>query len=310
MNKCPITYEDCGDAKYSIRGLKMLSPQLTRLNDLSFTAQEQRQEAAARAAKMSIQGVQAKLSARLRISQQAFDLVDFGGHYIIKPQSDIYLQLPENEDLTMKLAKLASIEVPVHGMIYSKDGSLSYFIKRFDRFGKNKKRALEDFAQLTSNTRETKYTWSLEKLIPVIDKFCTFPSIEKVKLFRRLIFCFLTGNEDMHLKNFSLITRDQKVELAPAYDFLNTTLAITHVKEESALSLNGRKNHLRKKDFIEYFAKTTLEVNDKMIDNVLDHFSTIYQDCEQWVKQSFLNPSQKEKYIQILHERYQRLELI
>ena len=171
-NRCPITYEPC-NGKYSANGLKKISAQLNDLADLPFSSQELRHEAALRATKMSIQGVQAKLSAKLRVKEKGFQIVDQGGTYILKPQSDLFLEVPENEDLTMKMAKVFGIEVPLSGLVYCKDGSICYFIKRFDRYAKNKKYQLEDFAQLTENTRITKYKWSMEKMIPVIDKYCT-----------------------------------------------------------------------------------------------------------------------------------------
>ena len=154
MNRCPISYERC-EGLYSRNGLRRLSRQLKDLQPLSFTSQELRQEASARASKMSIQGVQPKLSARLQIKEQRFALVDSGGLYILKPQTADYLQVPENEDLTMRLASLANIEVPLHGLIYSEDGSLTYFIKRFDRVGRKDKLAVEDFAQLAERDRES-----------------------------------------------------------------------------------------------------------------------------------------------------------
>ena len=157
MNRCPITYELCGMDKYSKKGLRMIAPKLTYLNDLPYTAVELRQEAANRAKKLSIQGVQPKLSATISIVDQEFKIVDQFGTYIIKPQNDLFPQLPENEDVTMRMAKVFGLEVPFHGMLYGKDGSLSYFIKRFDRYGKGNKLATEDFAQLTGNTRDTKY---------------------------------------------------------------------------------------------------------------------------------------------------------
>ena len=143
MNKCPITYEPCQD-KYSVSGLAKLSPRLSNLVELPFTAQEQRREAASRSGKMSIQGVQPKLSAKLSVKNQEFQIVDSHGTFIIKPQSEIFTEVPENEDLTMKMAKSFGIEVPLTGLVYSKDGSLSYFVKRFDRYGKNKKYHVED----------------------------------------------------------------------------------------------------------------------------------------------------------------------
>ena len=121
MNRCPLTYEPC-EGLYSPSGLKRLSRQLTGLQPLSFTSFELRQEAAARAQKVSIQGVQPKLSARLQIKKQQFILVDKNGRYILKPQIADYVQVPENEDLTMRLAALAGIEVPLHGLLHGQDG--------------------------------------------------------------------------------------------------------------------------------------------------------------------------------------------
>lgn len=242
MKRCPITYEKISDQEnYSQRGLRLLSPQLKNLSPLDLSADEQRQEAIARVGKMSIQGVQKKLSAKLKIKEGSFEIVDQNGHYILKPQSDIYPELPENEAITMTLAKTIGLEVPVHGLVYSKDNSLTYFIKRFDRIGHNKKLALEDFAQLSGEDRHTKYKSSMEKVIAIIEQFCTFPKIEFVKLFKLTLFNFLVGNEDMHLKNFSLITRDRKISISPAYDLLNSTIAQKNTKEEIALPLKGKK---------------------------------------------------------------------
>jgi len=148
MNRCPISYELCGENQYAASGLKKLSRSLKTLKLLPFSAQEQRKEAAVRMKRMSIQGVQPKLSANLDTRNSTFEIVNQKGKYIIKPQSDIYQQVPENEDVSMRMAKAVGIEVPFHGMIYSRDGSLSYFIKRFDRVGRNKKLPVEDFSQL------------------------------------------------------------------------------------------------------------------------------------------------------------------
>ena len=126
MSRCPITYEE-SESKYSANGLKLLSRNLSDLKDIEYSAEEQRHEAAVRATKMSIQGVQPKLSAILNIQHSKLEIVDINGKYIIKPQHHIYPQLPENEDLTMKMASICGINTPIHGMIYSKDGTLSYY---------------------------------------------------------------------------------------------------------------------------------------------------------------------------------------
>jgi serine/threonine-protein kinase HipA len=303
MNRCPITYELCGTDKYSVKGMRLIAPKLTHLKDLPYTAVELRQEAANRAKKLSIQGVQPKLSAAVSIADQKFKIVDQFGTYIIKPQNDLFPQFPENEDVTMRMAKVFGLDVPVHGMLYGKDGSLSYFIKRFDRHGKGKKWATEDFAQLTGNTRETKYRFTMEKLIPVLDEFCSFPAIEKADFFKRILFCFLTGNEDMHLKNFSLITKNGKTTLSPIYDFLNSTIAIKNPDEEIALPLKGKKSNLKANDFIDYYAKERLQLNEKTIATILEQMKKATPKWKELLEISFLSEDIKEKYLELLGGR-------
>lgn len=300
MNRCPITYELCGNDKYSEKGLRMIAPKLTHLNDLPYTAAELRQEAANRAKKLSIQGVQPKLSATISVAKQEFKIVDQFGTYIIKPQNDLFPELPENEDVTMRMAKVFGLDVPFHGMLYAKDGSLSYFIKRFDRYGKGKKIATEDFAQLTGNTRDTKYRFTMEKLVPVIDEFCSFPAIEKADFFKRILFCYVTGNEDMHLKNFSLITKNGKTTLAPIYDFLNSSIAIKNPEEEIALTLKGKKSNFKATDFIDYYAKDRLQLNEKTVTTILEQMHNAIPKWKELLDISFLSEEMKNKYFELL----------
>ncbi len=302
MNRCPITYEPC-EGLYSSNGLKRLSRQLTGLRPISFTSQELRQEAAIRAGKMSIQGVQPKLSARLLIKEQQFVLVDQGGQYILKPQTADYVQVPENEDLTMRLAALVGIEVPLHGLLHGQDGAMTYVIKRFDRTGRKGKRHVEDFAQLSGRNRETKYRSSMEQVARLIESFCTFPAVEKVKLLRLTLFSFLVGNEDMHLKNFSIIRNKDVISLAPAYDLLNTTIVLRQAEEELALPLNGKKNKLTRADFLDYFAKERLGLGERIIDRMLADFAKVRPEWEEMVGVSFLLDELKERYLNVLGER-------
>lgn len=300
MNRCPITYELCGNNKYNEKGLRLIAPKLTFLNDLPYTSAELRKEAANRAKKLSIQGVQPKLSASISLVNQEFKIVDQFGTFIIKPQNDLFPELPENEDITMRMAKAFGLDVPFHGMIYAKDGSLSYFIKRFDRYGKGKKIATEDFAQLTGNTRDTKYRFTMEKLIPVIDEFCSFPAIEKADFFKRILFCYVTGNEDMHLKNFSLITKNGKTTLTPVYDFLNSSIAIKNPEEEIALTLNGKKSNLKASDFVDYYAKERLQLNEKTVVTILEQMNNAIPKWNELLEISFLSDEMKEKYLNLL----------
>ena len=306
MNRCPITYELCGTEKYSEKGLRMIAPKLSTLHDLPYTAAELRQEVANRARKLSIPGVQPKLSAVISVVNQQFEIVDQFGNYILKPQNDIFPELPENEDLTMKLAKVYGLDVPLHGLVYSKDGSLSYFIKRFDRYSKGKKYATEDFAQLTGSSRDTKYDYTMEKLVKVIDEYCTFPAIEKADFFKRVLFCFITGNEDMHLKNFSVITKAGKTTLTPVYVFLNSSISIKNPQEELALSLKGKKSNFKSTELIEYYAKEHLGLNDKTVNTILADMNKSLSKWIELIEISFLSDSMKEKYLKVLDNRIKR----
>ena len=302
MNRCPITYELCGNEKYLLRGIRLLSRRLTQFNDFPYTAEEQRKEAVYRAERMSIQGVQPKVSARINVAKHGFEIVEIGGHYILKPQNYHYDELPENEDVTMRMAAVAKIETPFHGLIYSKDGSKTYFIQRFDRKGRGKI-PLEDFAQLAGKSRDTKYNYSIERMVDILEQYCTFPIIDKTKLFRRILFNYLVGNEDMHLKNFSLITRGNIIGLAPAYDFLNTTIVLPNPKEETALSLKGKKRNLKRNDFIDYFGQERLGLNPQTIDVVLSELHTVVPEWHRLLEISFLSSEMKEKYKVLLDSR-------
>jgi len=309
MNRCPITYTPCGDANYSVKALKLLGTGLKTIQDLEYTAEEQRREAYNRASKMSVQGVQPKLSAVFNSKQQKFEVVDTGGKFILKPQHQFFPEMPENEDLTMRLAEVIDLEIPFHGLIWSKDKSLTYFIKRFDRKGRKDKVPVEDFAQLAGLTRDTKYNSSMERVVQMISEFCTFPAIEMIKLFKLVIFNYLVGNEDMHLKNFSIITVNNQVRLSPCYDLLNTTIEYNKPVEEIALPLKGKKNHLTRNDLIKYFGFERCELNQKSIDKVLESIRFAIPKWKALVEISFLSPEMKVKYQDLLSKRLDALEL-
>lgn len=307
---CPITYEPItSDERYSHKGLRKISRSISHLEVFPYSAEQQRKEALQRADKISIQGIQPKLSVKFDAKIGTFKICDLGGKYIIKPQSPLYEELPENEDLSMRLARCLDIEVPFHGLLYCADKSFSYFIKRFDRIGKGKKLALEDFAQLSHLKRDSKYDFSMEKIINVIDRYCTFPVIEKKKLFALTIFNFLIGNEDMHLKNLSLITNDNKIMLSPCYDLINTTLALQKAKEEIALSLNGKKRNLNYKDLVQYYGHERLKLSDIVIEKVLAKIKTSIPEWKRLIGISFLSNENKTQYLELLGKRAKVLNL-
>ena len=307
--RCLITnVEWAGAGPYSPAGLRLLDRRLQSLAPLPYTREQLIEEAAARSVKMSIQGMQPKVSAVVRVTEGRMEIVDNGGRYIVKPPHLVYAELPENEAVTMSLAATLDIEVPVHGLILNADGTRSYFIRRFDRLGRDRQ-PVEDFAQLSGASRDTKYDSSTERIIGIIDRFCTFPALERIKFFERLLFSFLTGNEDMHLKNWSLVTRDDKVELSPAYDLLNTTIPNPRSRDELALPLNGKKSNLTANDFWRYLAVERLGLSSALIEQTRTKFVTASRDWPARLASSFLSETMKTRYLELLAERRTRLGL-
>ena len=309
MSRCLITAEEwLGPGPYSPAGLRSLDRRLTHLEPLSFTHQQLLEEAALRAGKMSIQGVQPKLSAVLRVTEGRMALVDAKGRFILKPAHTLYREIPENEALTMSLAATMGIDVPLHGLLRGVDGTRTYFIRRFDREGRDRL-PVEDFAQLGGASRDTKYESSVERLIGIVDRYCSFPAVERVRLFERLLFCFLTGNEDMHLKNWSLITRADRVELAPAYDLLNSTIVLRGDVEETALPLNGQKRNLRAPLFWRYLASDRLQLPKRIVEEVRTRIVTAATQWPARIATSFLSPEMQERYLVLVRNRFSLLEL-
>lgn len=306
MSRCPITYQECGNKKYSQAGLRLLSRNLKQYPDFPFSAEEQLALTAEYANKLSIAGVQPKLSIRLNVPKHRFEVVARGGVYIIKPQHPVFRSLPENEDLTMRLAKSAGIDVPFHCLIYGADNSLSYLVKRFDRYSHGKKYAVEDFSQLSNHTRDTKYDSSMERLVPILESHCSFPVLEKLKLFRLTLFCFLVGNEDMHLKNFSLIRLSEKVELAPAYDLLNSSLVVGGT-EELALPLKGKRSNITRSLLCDYYGTERLGLNSNIVNTELKSLAKAYEGWSEVIENSFLSVEMQQRYRNIIEQRYQRL---
>jgi serine/threonine-protein kinase HipA len=304
MNRCPITYEAVPKAgDFSPAGLRRLHPQLQRLAPLPFDSAALIQEAAARAPKMSIQGVQPKLSAVLRIKEGRMEIVDQGGRFILKPQNPQYPHLPENEALTMTLAQIAGLAVPDHGMLYAKDGRLVYWIRRFDRVDRDQRVAVEDFAQLSGASRESKYGASVEDVIKIIKLRCTFPSIELADFYRRFLVNWLLGNEDMHLKNYSVITMADVIKLAPCYDFLNTTIHLSPPQEESALALNGKKRKLSSSDLTDYLTRQRLGLNDRTVARIMADLRAALPQWRDLIKHSFLPEKLRDKYHDLMEHR-------
>ena len=169
---------------------------------------------------------------------------------VIKPQTQTYKNLPENEDLTMHLAEIAKIKVVPHTLIRLQDGTLGYLTKRIDRTSDGSKIPMEDMCQLTERQTEYKYKSSYEQIAKVIAQYSYVPLLDLTDFYEQVFFSWLVGNNDMHLKNFSLYAPKGKWLLTPAYDLLNVSMANPKDTEEMALTLNGRKKRITKSDFV------------------------------------------------------------
>ncbi len=258
--------------------------------------------------RMALTGVQPKISLTIEGNKEhrRLTLVGLWGEYILKPQSDDYAYMPEVEDLTMHLARLFKIETAEHALIQTTTGELVYITKRFDRVD-GKKVHVEDLCQLSGMLTEQKYKSSYERAGKIIKQYATNTGLDVNKYFRLVLFSFLTGNNDMHLKNFSLMHTDKGILLSPAYDLINVNLIYPKDKEDLALTLNGRKRNIQRIDF-DQFAHN-LGISEKVRDNIYEDFSEEINQVQDRVERSFLSEEYKEKYLQIIHSKQKKIGL-
>jgi serine/threonine-protein kinase HipA len=258
--------------------------------------------------RVAITGVQPKLSLNIERHKNQLSrltIVGMQGDYILKPPSATYAELPENEDLTMHMAEAINISVAKHCLMRLNTGAVAYLTKRFDR-KKGKKIAVEDFCQLSESLTEHKYRGSIEKIGKLTHQFTANKGYEAQRLFELVLFCYLTGNADMHLKNFSLIEHvTDEYSISPAYDLLNTELVISDDKEESALTINGKKNRLKRSDF-DTLARS-LKINEKALAYIYKRFEKALPKWEEMIAQSFLSKEMQAKYTELLSLRHHKL---
>lgn len=259
---------------------------------------------------VTVTGVQPKLSVDLEKEangKKRFTIVGLWGKYILKPQTELYVNLPENEDLTMHLATMVNIKTVPHSLIRFKDGSLAYITKRIDRDKKKGKIPMEDMCQLTEKLTEQKYKGSHEQIAKIIMLHSAYPVLDLLTYFEVLLFCYLTGNADMHLKNFSLYKPANEYILAPAYDLLSTKLVLPDDKDELALTLNARKRKLKKSDFNHLL--NTYKIDEKVIENIYEKYRKIVPQWLNFIDTSFLPQQMKEEYKSIINKRKSILEI-
>jgi serine/threonine-protein kinase HipA len=256
--------------------------------------------------KMSISGVQIKASAALDKKKNSIEIVQSGGTHILKPEPGEYPRLPQNENLCMNMAENAGIIVPPHGLFYLADGKLCYIIRRFDRDDKGHKIHVEDMAQLMDLPSDSKYEASLEKVGKTILNFSRRPYLDLIEFFLRTLFCFIIGNGDMHIKNWSLISdRYGNYYISPCYDLICSKIYIPG-EDESALTLNGKRNRITDLDFTslaEY-----LKIDKKSYSNVFSRLEELKQFLIEMIAGDD-HFNMKDKMKEILIERYGALRM-
>ena len=261
-------------------------------------------------AQTTLTGVQAKLSLDVNHGQKnepdRFTIVGLWGRFILKPQTDTYRSLPELEDLTMHMAEAAKIAVVPHGLIRFDDGELCYITRRIDRQPDGSKTAMEDMCQLTERQTEHKYRSSYERIAKAIVQYSSMPKMDVTNFFEVVLFSWITGNNDMHLKNFSLFEpHDGNIRLTPAYDMLNAVILNPKDDEELALTLNGKKKKLKRSDFIT--SGLTMGVEQKTIERLIGKYVKLLPDMKKLIGNSFLNDELKDKYTELITERIDRI---
>lgn len=258
---------------------------------------------------VTVPGVQPKLSmgiieeATQNTNKRLTVVGALGGDYIFKPPSTDFEEMPENEHVTMRIAEALGINVVLSSLIRLKSGELSYITKRIDRTNDGKKVHMLDMFQITEAF--DKYKSSMEKVGRALGKFSANPLLDKLFLFEMTLFSFLVGNNDMHLKNFSMILSNDKWVLAPAYDLLNVAIILPEDKEELSLTLDGKKRKLTRSSF-EKFGKK-LGLNERQIEGVFNRFLKNKAKAIKLINESFLSVKMQNKYVGLMETRYQTL---
>ena len=260
---------------------------------------------------ITVPGVQPKLSLHLERSGKRQDvrltLVGLEGGYILKPPVAQYPEMPELEHLTMCMAQCFGISTAQCGLIPLEDGQLAFITKRMDR-NKTEMLHMEDMCQLTDRMTEQKYRGSLEQVGKAVIRHCDNSLFDALRFFEVTVYCFLTGNSDMHLKNYSLLYQPNgSVSLSPAYDLLPTRLLLPQDAEETALTLNGKKKNLRRNDFMNL--AESLRLTEKQVSNAFARFSSGFGPAFELLERGFCAPETKERFRELIRLNAEQLGL-
>jgi serine/threonine-protein kinase HipA len=310
MSKCLYCYnevesgadfhEKCSAEFFGTKTAPVIDYTLSQMSELAKEVVER---------SVSVPGVQAKLSMTLvkdeieGTNNRLTVVGALGGNYIFKPPNEDYPGMPENEHVTMRIAEAFGINVVPSSLIRLRSGELSYITKRVDRTNDGNKIHMIDMFQITEAF--DKYKSSMERVGKAIESYVSNTLLDKLLFFELALFSFITGNNDMHLKNFSLLKTKTGWSLSPAYDLLNVVVVLPDDTEELALTLGGKKRKLSRKDFEKF--GSDLGLTAKQIKGVFKRFLKNRPEAGKLIDRSFMSVDMKTKYIELLDERYSRL---
>lgn len=272
----------------------------SKLPVIDFGLADISQQAQKLAGKLSISGVQPKLSVKVDKKNNELIVVSEGGEYILKPQTSTFSNIPENEQCCMDIAEKLGIDIPFHCLVSLKDKSLAYVVKRFDREKKIKIHQ-EDFAQILEIN--DKYKGSVEQIGRRLKEISSAPGYDSQLLFERVVLNFILGNGDAHLKNYSISYKGDSIRLTPAYDIVCSKLVIPD-EEDSAITINGKKNNLKRSDFDELADYPDIPIKIRY-----EKFEKKFTMMKSTIESSHIDKEKQVQFIKIIKERLSRLEL-
>lgn len=253
--------------------------------------------------RISVSGVQRKLSVQLDGARATLQIAVAQGRYLLKPQAGTFPNLPENEWLTQRLAALAGIAVPPAALIALRDGTWAYVVRRFDRLDDGRKLAMEDFCQLAELLPSDKYDGSAERCGKLVQRFASEPLVELLRLYRQLVFTWWVGNGDLHLKNLALLRGDDgRWRLSPAFDQLNTRLVLPD--DPLALPVCGKRDNLRTDTWREL--ATRLGIGKRAAARVLEELDELLPAATALVADAPLPEAMRQQYSELLAARVPR----
>ena len=253
----------------------------------------------------SLSGVQRKVSMGLAADRATLRVATEGGHFILKPQAQVFPHVPENEHVTMRIAEAAGLAVAPNGLVRLADGSLAYLTRRFDRPAEGGKLLQEDFCQLGGLAPKQKYEGSAELCARLVRRWASEPLVAAQALFRQVVFGWWTGNGDMHLKNLSLLRgADGLYRLSPAYDLVCTRLVIED--DQLALPVGGNRREVTARQWVEF--ATYCGLAGKAAARALGGVHAALAPSLQIVGRCWLPDDMKERYARLLEVRARTVE--